>query len=138
MELKGREIKVGDELVPIIGHNGRVVFIRNTPNDHSLIVSFGTKQSSPLFWRGDSNIARSNYPLTEGVVFHPDHYYYWFCLDEILGFVEAERTPVPAPILSCCQCSNSNPYAEANLKDGRHLCFGCRSSYRWKYADVMS
>lgn len=33
----------------------------------------------------------------------------------------------------CAECGNFNEYAEPNRPDGKHICYSCRESYRWKY-----
>jgi hypothetical protein len=34
---------------------------------------------------------------------------------------------------SCVECKDYFPYAEANMSDGRLLCYSCRSTCGWKY-----
>ena len=49
----------------------------------------------------------------------------------IIGHINSHnKVDIP---LNCCECKESYPYAEANLKDGKLCCYSCRSTYGWKY-----
>lgn len=39
---------------------------------------------------------------------------------------------------SCLHCSDFHPYSAINRKDGRFLCYACRSSVGYRYPDLTS
>lgn len=38
--------------------------------------------------------------------------------------------------INCMHCDDYYPYANSNRKDGKFLCYSCRSSVNWKYPNI--
>lgn len=59
--------------------------------------------------------------------------YFWTCISAISSHIA--KVPEYGP--SCLECNVSNEYNVLNCIEDRFLCFGCRTTKKWKYGSIL-
>ena len=94
-----------------------------------ILVKFDNKEDG-YGWPATKGMREGNVDLEAG------EYYYWMYPNDCIMISVPSKVRIPTG-LNCVVCNDRNEYAEPNMLGGKHICFSCRASYGWKYANQM-